>query len=101
MIIAIVYFHLPEPMGVDKARQVFEASAPSYQNIDGLQRKHYLVAEDGSSAGGVYLWDSKAQAEALYTQEWSDRLAARYGSAPMVRYYESPVQVDPYAVTLT
>jgi hypothetical protein len=101
MIIAIVYFNLPEPMSVDKARQVFEASAPGYQNIDGLQRKHYLVAEDGTNAGGIYLWDSKAQAEALYTQEWSHRLAARYGSAPMVRYYESPVQVDPDAITLT
>ena len=34
---------------------MFEASAPSYQTVDGLLRKHYLLAEDGRSAGGVYL----------------------------------------------
>ena len=38
---------------------MFEASAPSYQNVDGLRRKHYLLSDDGRTAGGVYLWDSR------------------------------------------
>lgn len=101
MIIAIVYFSLPQPMGLDQAREVFEASAPGYQAVPGLRRKHYIIAEDGGTAGGVYFWDSKADAEALYTQAWSDRVAARYGSAPVVRYYESPVEVDPTHIALT
>jgi hypothetical protein len=42
----------------------------------------------------VYLWDSRAQAEALYDTAWSERIAARYGAPPTVEYFESPVTVD-------
>ena len=73
MIVAVVNFDLPAPLTTDEARAMFEASAPSYQNVDGLLRKHYLLADDGRSAGGVYLWESRAKAEALYDQSWRDR----------------------------
>jgi hypothetical protein len=38
MIVAIVNFSLPQAMSVDKAREVFEGSAPGYQGIPGLRR---------------------------------------------------------------
>jgi hypothetical protein len=79
---------------------MFEASASSYQNVDGLRRKHFLLADDGRSAGGVYLWDSREQAEALYNETWRTRVAARYGSEPQVTYYESPVTVDALSITV-
>ena len=77
---------------------MFEASAPNYQNVDGLLRKHYLLADDGRSAGGVYLWDSREQAEALYTDDWRERVAARYGSQPQITFYDSQVTVDPSSI---
>jgi Putative mono-oxygenase ydhR len=101
MIVAIVNFTLPAPLTSDEARAMFEASAPSYQSVDGLRRKHYLLAEDGRSAGGVYLWDSRVQAEAMYDDTWSARIAARYGAEPTVTYYESPVTVDPAEITVS
>jgi Putative mono-oxygenase ydhR len=94
MIVAVVNFALPAPLTTDEARAMFEASAPNYQKVDGLRRKHFLLADDGRSAGGVYLWDSREQAEALYDDAWRTRLAARYGSEPHVTYYLSPVTVD-------
>ena len=94
MIVAVVNFALPAPLSTDEARAMFEASAPNYQHIDGLQRKHFLLADDGRSAGGVYLWDSREQAEALYDDAWRARVAARYGSPPQVSYYDSQVTVD-------
>ena len=36
MIVAVVNFELPAPLTTDEARAMFEASAPSYQNVDGL-----------------------------------------------------------------
>jgi hypothetical protein len=98
MIVAVVNFALPAPLTSDEARAMFESSAPSYQNVDGLLRKHYLLADDGRSAGGVYLWESRTQAEAMYNDEWRARLAARYGSEPQVTYYESQVTVDPSSI---
>ena len=100
MIVAVVNFDLPSPLSSDEARSLFEASAPSYQNVDGLRRKHYLLSDDGRVAGGVYLWDSRAQADALYDEAWRQRVAARYGSEPRVTFYESQVTVDPTSITV-
>src|SRR5437588_10133330 len=74
MITAIVQFTLPQPISLAEAVQRFESSAPKYQNLKGLVRKYYLRAEDGRTAGGVYLWESRAAAEAVYNGEWKARV---------------------------
>ena len=100
MIVAIVRFPLDPPLTMAEAATAFEASAPNYQNVPGLRRKHYLLGEGGSVGGGVYLWASRADAERLYTNEWSARIASRYGAAPTVDYFDSPVTVDSSEITL-
>ena len=94
MITAIVQFKLPQPITRDKAREVFLSTAPKYQDTQGLIRKYYVLSEDGSTAGGVYLWKSRQDAERLYTDEWKDVVRERYGAPPSVTYFESPVIVD-------
>jgi hypothetical protein len=100
MIVAVVRFSLPKPMTLDEATIAFESSAPNYQAVDGLRRKHYLLSEDRMTAGGVYLWDSRAQAERLYDEAWRTKLAARYGAPPSVELFDSPVTVDADAITV-
>jgi deazaflavin-dependent oxidoreductase (nitroreductase family) len=95
MIVAVVRFKMNEPITPAKATEAFLASAPSYQGVPGLLRKHYVHTLEGDQAGGVYLWESKAAAEALYDEAWRQRIEARYGSSPTVEYFESPVMVDP------
>ena len=95
MIVAVVRFPLDPPLSSADAAAAFEASAPNYQNVPGLLRKHYLLGEGGAVGGGVYLWENRAAAEALYDDAWSARLEARYGHAPTVEYFESAVTVDP------
>jgi deazaflavin-dependent oxidoreductase (nitroreductase family) len=93
MSIAVGRFQLNEPMSPRRASEALEASAPSKQNTPGLLRKHYLHGLEGDQAGGVYLWESKEAAEALYDESWCQRVADRYGSPPIVEYFESPVMV--------
>ena len=57
-------------------------------------RKVYLLSEDGATAGGVYLWRSRADAERLYTDEWRLFIRDKYGCDPKLRYFVSPVIVD-------
>src|SRR4029450_3845013 len=64
VIVAIVRFPLDPPLPADDGRAIFEKSAPSYQKLPGLMRKHYLRAEDGATAGGGYLLGRRAAAEA-------------------------------------
>ena len=94
MIIAITSFKLPEPITREQARSIFLSTAPTYRGVPGLLKKHYLLSEDGGTAGGVYLWDSKAQAQALYTESWRAFVRGKYGTDPIVTYFDSPVLVD-------
>jgi len=99
VIVAVVRFPLDPPLSAEQAARAFEASAPSYQDVPGLLRKHYLRALDGSVGGGVYLWESREAAEALYDEAWRARLTERYGQPPQVELFESPVTVEPTAIT--
>jgi hypothetical protein len=92
MITAVVRFKLPPAMTRDAATEVFKGSAPRYRNVPGLVRKYYLFGE--GYGGGVYLWKSRADAEKLYTDEWRRMIGERYGAAPEITFYESPVIVD-------
>jgi hypothetical protein len=94
MIIAITTFTLPKPITREEARRIFLSTAPKYQGVQGLFRKHYMLSQDGGTAGGVYLWNSKAEAEAMYTESWFTFVREKYGTDPTVTYFETPVLVD-------
>jgi Putative mono-oxygenase ydhR len=94
MITALVQFELSSPITLAEATRRFEASAPKYQNLPGLVRKYYVLAEDGRRAGGVYLWESRQAAEAVYSGEWRERVTKLYGTAPSITWFETPVIVD-------
>jgi heme-degrading monooxygenase HmoA len=94
MITAVVQFDLPKPMSLEEAARRFESTAPNYRNLPGLIRKYYLRSEDGRRAGGVYLWETRAAAEACYSGEWKTRVEQVYGSTPQILWFDTPVIVD-------
>lgn len=94
MITALVRFRLRQPISREQAHEAFSATAPNYREVPGLIRKYYLLSEDGATAGGVYLWSSREEAEQLYNADWKKTIADRYGSMPAVTYFDSPVVVD-------
>ncbi len=70
------------------------STAPIYRGLGqkGLIRKDYLNGETGT--GGVYLWDSRASAEAWFTEERVADLARRFGAMPRLTWYDTHVTVD-------
>jgi hypothetical protein len=94
MITALVQFKLPHPVSLEKAKEIFLGTAPRYRDTPGLLRKYYILSEDGGTAGGVYLWKSRKDAEAMYTKEWESFVRERYGAPPSLTYFASPVVVD-------
>lgn len=100
MIVAVVRFPLDPPLTLDEARERFEASAPSYRHLDGLERKYYLRSEAGDVGGGVYLWRDRAAAEAVYDDEWRARMVERFGAAPEIEYFDCPVVVEPSGISV-
>jgi len=94
MITTLVQIKLSETLSPNKAQDIFATTAPKYLEIQGLIRKYYLLSEDGETAGGIYLWESRKAAEMLYTEEWKKFILQKYGSEPSVTYFYSPVIVD-------
>ena len=81
-------------MTVDEARVTFLSTAPKYQTMSGLIRKYYFLSEDGAKAGGIYLWQSRAHAEQVYTSEWKAFVRGKYASEPSLTFLECPLVVD-------
>lgn len=94
MITALVEFSLPQPITRDQAQQTFQSTAPKYRGMPGLLRKYYVLSPDGCRAGGIYLWQSRAAAELVYTAEWKAFVRGKYGAEPAITWYECPVVVD-------
>ncbi len=94
MITALVQFKLPQRITLEQAREIFSGTAPKYRETPGLIRKYYLLSRDGGTGGGVYLWESQADAERLFNDDWKKFIRDKYGADPSVTYFDSPVVVD-------
>jgi len=93
MIASILTYKLPRRWTLEEAVAVFKSTAPLYLGKPGLLRKHYCVTEAGDVVA-LYLWKSKADAEACYTPQWIATVTAKYGVAPQILYAVVPVTVD-------
>ena len=93
MIISILTYKLPTRWTLEQATAMFKTTAPLYLGKRGLVRKHYVFTEAGD-VKGIYLWKSKADAEACFTPEWKAMVAAKYGAAPEIVYGVVPITVD-------
>jgi len=94
MITAVVQFQLPENANSESIKADFVHIAPMFQPIPGLIRKYFLLSEDCKTGGGVYLWESRQQAEAFYNPSFSEAIAEKFGSIPSITYFETPAVVD-------
>ncbi|MBX9828789.1 MAG: YdhR family protein [Xanthobacteraceae bacterium] len=94
MIVTITTFQLAKPATLAEITKTFQSTAPKYRGVPGLVRKNYFLSEDGRRAGGIYLWESRADAERMYTADWTKFVTEKYGTPPQVEYLHAPVMVD-------
>jgi hypothetical protein len=94
MIVSVVRFKLAEPLSRDEATSRFLENSPRYLETPGLFRKQFLLSEDGSHVGGVYLWKSREDGEACFNGEWRERLVAKHGTEPVIDWFDCSVMVD-------
>jgi hypothetical protein len=84
------------PDGTSKAALVetINATAHTYQGIPGLIRKYYGIAPDGATLVGIYLWETKPAADALFTDDWFGMVTKRWGAPPLRQDFETPMVVE-------
>jgi len=72
-----------------------QADAPDYRKVSGLVRMYYGIAPDLRSVVEVFLWKSKAAADAFFNREWDGETSRRWESAAMTRMdYDAPLVVE-------
>ncbi len=93
MITAIVQYRLPPSIDLVACAAHFRKIAEGFRGVPGLIRKQFIYAEDGW-AGGVYLWKTRAAAEAFYSGPWLAGIRERYGMDPQIKYFQIAVTMD-------
>jgi hypothetical protein len=93
MITAIVQYRLPPSIDQAACAAHFRNIAAGFRAVPGLIRKQFIYAEDGW-AGGVYLWKTRAAAEAFYSGPWLDGIRERYGMDPQIKYFNTACITD-------
>ncbi|MBI4291409.1 MAG: YdhR family protein [Betaproteobacteria bacterium] len=101
MIIALVTYKMPPKLPLADVERRCAESAQRFRQLPGLVRKNYLYDPATGTGGGSYLWETRAAAEAYYDAAWFERMTAMLGNTPTVQYFESPLQVDNAAGSIT
>jgi len=91
-VLSVVTYRLPDNTDRATAVQMFRDSIPRYQATAGLLRKN-VICRDGLG-GGIYLWESRAAADAAYSDEWKAYMTAKYHHPPQIDFYECPITID-------
>lgn len=94
MIISFTRFSLPQGIDLDQLRAEFCTAAPLFEDVPGLVRKHFLIAEDGRSAGGLYLWEEREAASSFLTMVVVPLIFEKFGVEPRIEFFESPLVVE-------
>ena len=91
MTVVFVTFRFPvESFDPERYNQIAYDRRIAYEGLPGLILKIYWNAPDRAEAGAVYLWNTRQQAEAVYTEEWCRRAGQAFGVEPEVWYADSP-----------
>lgn len=94
MITAVVTATYPKGLTREKYLENTKAIAGRFTDIPGLIRKQFLFDETTGTAGGVYLWETREQAEACYRGVWRENFMKSMGVEPNIQFFESLVVVD-------
>ena len=100
MILELVLFKFPPGLSAAAEREAARATVARWRANPDLVRKHYIRSDDGR-AGGVYIWPSKAAAQAAHDAAWCASVEQRTGSPPTFQYFELTMLLDNEAGTVT
>lgn len=93
MITAISKFRLRPGLTRQTAIEEIKETIPVYQGRPGLVRKYICLDFDNGYGCGIYLWETRQQAEQFFTFARA-KIREQTGSEPEITLLETPVIVD-------
>jgi hypothetical protein len=101
MILELVTFKAPPDADWDAILADARATIPRWRANPQLVRKHYLLSDGGEECAGLYIWPSRAAAQAAHDAAWRAGVEKRTGAAPAIRYFELQMLLDNETGTVT
>jgi hypothetical protein len=94
MIISVVEIDMPAGMKRAEVDAAIQKTAPRYHDVEGLLYKYY-TAKEPDVTGGVFLWETREQAQAAFEDpDWLRIIREGYGTEPRITYYDVKLVVD-------
>ena len=87
-------YTMPEGWSAEQVRALFAQSAHIYVGVPGLIRKYFGHSDDLRSVVGIYLWETRADADSFYSPEWVAGVVGRWGSLPAKTEWQVPQVVE-------
>ena len=101
MIVELVTFRATPGADWDAILAEARATIPRWRANPQLIRKHYLLSENGGDCAGLYIWPTRAAAEAAHDVAWRAAVEQRTGSAPTIHYFDLQMLLDNEAGMVT
>lgn len=87
-------YQMPEGHSAEQIAALFAKTADIYIGVPGLVRKYFGHSDDRRLVVGIYLWESKADADRFYSPEWVAGVTSRWGSMPAKTEWQIPQVVE-------
>ncbi len=94
MITEYVLFDLPAGTSRDEVVAGMREVAPRWRSEPDLIRKTFVYDPDAGITGAFYLWHNREAALRAHDAAWRERVRERYGSEPVIRFFDTPLVVD-------
>ncbi|MEK9722951.1 MAG: hypothetical protein VW405_05630 [Rhodospirillaceae bacterium] len=92
MIIGVVDIPWGAAKRTDEVLDQALESTKIYHDVKGLVRKHYINGAE--SGGGIYVFDTRENAEAWFHDGWADWMEGRFGVRPTLTLYDNYLTLD-------
>jgi hypothetical protein len=87
-------YAVPPNLTEPAIREQFAKVARNYLDVPGLIRKYFGFSEDAATVIGIYLWESKEDADRFYSPEWMAGVTERWGAEPSRDEWIVPVVAE-------
>jgi hypothetical protein len=87
-------YAVPPSLDEPAIRELFANVADNYLGVPGLVRKYFGFSADATAVVGIYLWETREDADAFYSDEWMAGVTERWGAAPARQDWVVPVVAE-------
>ena len=94
MTTVIVKYQLPEEATRAQTMERFKLAAETFQGMDGLNSKQFILDENTGECFSVYNWQNKEKAEAFFNDQFISDFEKIVGTTPTFELHDCLLMVD-------